>query len=186
MRARPYRTMDNRIDGAVVAFFDIDPIKRSLELVNRARDYAEALVETVRESLIVLDENLRVRTANQSFYRIFQTTPLQTEGKPLLELWGLGEAAPPLLGLLDRTFAGERSDPGLRGGAGRRRPPATETLLLNARRVRLAGRAAVAHPRRDRRHHGPDGSGERPAGVRGAYRLIFETAREGIWLHGRR
>ena len=69
MRVRPYRTMDNRIDGAVIAFFDIDPIKRSLEQVNRARDYAEALVETVREALVVLDENLRVRTANESFYR---------------------------------------------------------------------------------------------------------------------
>src|SRR5262249_12643325 len=87
MRVRPYRTIDNRIEGAVIAVFDIDPLKRSLEQVNRARDYAEALVETVRESLIVLDEKLTVRTANQFFYRTFETSPLQTEGKDFLKLF---------------------------------------------------------------------------------------------------
>jgi two-component system CheB/CheR fusion protein len=29
VRTRPYRTLDNRIDGAVIAFIDIDPIKDS-------------------------------------------------------------------------------------------------------------------------------------------------------------
>src|SRR5262249_61507419 len=96
LRARPYRTADNRIDGAVLAFFDIDPLKRSLEQVNRSRDYAEALVETVRESLIVLDGQLRVRAANNSFYRTFQTTPITTEGKDFLLLWGLEEEDPHL------------------------------------------------------------------------------------------
>src|SRR5262249_31692065 len=40
LRVKPYRTTDNRIDGAVLAFFDIDPLKRSLEQVHRSRDYA--------------------------------------------------------------------------------------------------------------------------------------------------
>src|SRR5262249_38825604 len=64
MRVRPYRTADNRIDGAVVAFLDIDPVKKSLEQASQARYYAEMLVETIRESLVVLDEKLRVTTAN--------------------------------------------------------------------------------------------------------------------------
>ncbi|HYR47128.1 MAG TPA: CheR family methyltransferase, partial [Thermoanaerobaculia bacterium] len=83
MRVRPYRTLDNRIEGAVILFQDIDPIKKSLGEANRARGYAEALVETVRESLVVLDDALRVRTANRAFYETFQTSPDQTEGKRL-------------------------------------------------------------------------------------------------------
>src|SRR5262249_12205430 len=88
LRARPYRTVDNRIDGAVLLFLDIDPLKRSLEQVSRARFYAEALVETVRESLLVLDTSLSMITANQAFYRTFQTTPLQTDGKSIFEIDG--------------------------------------------------------------------------------------------------
>src|SRR5262249_4494199 len=105
MRIRPYRTLDNRIDGAVIAVFDIDPLKRSLEQVNRARGYAEALVETVRESLIVLDEKLTVRTANQFFYRTFETSPAQTEGKPFLSLFGLERQVPELRERLEKVYA---------------------------------------------------------------------------------
>jgi two-component system CheB/CheR fusion protein len=41
LQIRPYRTLDNRIDGAVIAFVDIDSLKRSLTEVNRARSEAE-------------------------------------------------------------------------------------------------------------------------------------------------
>lgn len=43
--------------------------------------YAEAIVDTIREPLIVLDENLRVLTANRSFYKIFHATKSDTEHK---------------------------------------------------------------------------------------------------------
>jgi two-component system CheB/CheR fusion protein len=62
---------------------------RNAELTE-ARAYAEAIVATVREPLIVLDRDLRVKTASQSFYRTFQTTPERTEGRRLAEL-GEGE-----------------------------------------------------------------------------------------------
>ncbi|MGH9902192.1 MAG: PAS domain-containing protein [Pyrinomonadaceae bacterium] len=67
MRVRPYRTLDNRIDGAVVVLVDIDALKQSAVAIIEARDYVEAIVETMREPLIVLDENLRVQKANRSF-----------------------------------------------------------------------------------------------------------------------
>src|SRR2546425_5192128 len=41
--------------------------------------YLESIVDTVREPLIVLSKQLRVKTANRSFYRTFQVTPAQTE-----------------------------------------------------------------------------------------------------------
>ena len=80
LRLRPYRTSDNKIDGVVLALVDIDALKRSLEEVQRARDYAQAIIATMREPLIVLDGRLRVVSANEAYYRVFQTTPKETEG----------------------------------------------------------------------------------------------------------
>jgi two-component system, chemotaxis family, CheB/CheR fusion protein len=82
LRLQPYRTADNRIDGATLVAIDIDLIKRSRELLE-ARDYALAIVQTVREPLVVLDSNCLVGLANEAFYRLLGTTPLQLEGHVL-------------------------------------------------------------------------------------------------------
>ncbi len=71
MRVHPYRTADNKIDGAVLVLLDVDDIKRYQEELREERDYAQAIVETVREPLVVLDGELRVMTANATFYRTF-------------------------------------------------------------------------------------------------------------------
>jgi two-component system CheB/CheR fusion protein len=86
LRIRPYRTLDNRIDGAVVVLVDIDSLKRSAEQLSQARDYANAIVQTVRDALVVLDRDLRVVTANQQFYQTFQVGPSDTEGRLIFEL----------------------------------------------------------------------------------------------------
>ena len=36
-----------------------------------ARDYADSIIATVREPMLILDKNLRVKTANQAFYSFF-------------------------------------------------------------------------------------------------------------------
>jgi PAS domain S-box-containing protein len=48
--------------------------------------YADRIVQTIREPLLVLDENLQVENANASFYRAFQVTPEQTLGRPFCTL----------------------------------------------------------------------------------------------------
>jgi two-component system CheB/CheR fusion protein len=83
---RPYRTSDNRIDGAVIVFVDIDPLKRSLTLAEEARDYAEGMIETVREPLVVLDADLRVQRATSSFYAMFRVSREETVGRFLYDL----------------------------------------------------------------------------------------------------
>lgn len=60
------------------------------------RDYAEAIVETVREPLVVLDGKLRVITANRSFYKIFHVKKKDTEGKLIYKL-GNGQWSNPKL-----------------------------------------------------------------------------------------
>ena len=56
------------------------------EEVQIARDRAEAIVETVREPLVVLTPEGYVERANPAFYQVFQLLPQQTEGRLLFEL----------------------------------------------------------------------------------------------------
>ncbi len=77
----PYRTQDNRIEGVVLTFSDV-----AADAIEEARRYAESIVNTVREPLLVLHSDLRVRSANRSFYEAFQTSPEETENRPLYEL----------------------------------------------------------------------------------------------------
>jgi two-component system CheB/CheR fusion protein len=86
LRIRPYRTLDNRIDGAVLVLVDIDSLKRSADQLRQARDYADAIVQTVREALVVLTHDLRVVTANRQFYQTFQVSPSDTEGQLIFEM----------------------------------------------------------------------------------------------------
>jgi two-component system, chemotaxis family, CheB/CheR fusion protein len=79
LRIRPYQSIDRKIDGAIIALIDIGTLKNM-------RDYAEAIVRTIRESLVVLDSGLRVKTANPHFYKAFSTTPDRTEKKFIYEL----------------------------------------------------------------------------------------------------
>lgn len=83
---RPYRTVDDRIAGAVITLQDIDPLKRGLQAAEEARDYAEGMIETVREPLVVLDADLRVQRATQAFYDMFLVTREETEGRFLYDL----------------------------------------------------------------------------------------------------
>jgi two-component system CheB/CheR fusion protein len=83
---RPYRTMDERIAGAVITFQDIDALKRGREAAEAAREYAESLIETVREPLVVLDADLRVQRATAAFYQTFLVSREETEGRFIYHL----------------------------------------------------------------------------------------------------
>jgi PAS domain S-box-containing protein len=63
------------------------------------RDYAEAIVETVREPIVVLDADLRVLTANRSFYKIFHVNKKEILKKLIYEL-GNGQWDHPKLRVL--------------------------------------------------------------------------------------
>ena len=58
-------------------------------------DYAESILATVREPMLVLDRDLRVITANRSFYRVFQVEEEETENRLVYELgngqWDIAE-----------------------------------------------------------------------------------------------
>jgi two-component system CheB/CheR fusion protein len=83
---RPYRTVDDHIAGAAITLQDIDPLKRGLQAAEEARDYAEGMIETVREPLVVLDSDLRVQRATQAFYDMFLVSREETQGRFLYDL----------------------------------------------------------------------------------------------------
>jgi two-component system CheB/CheR fusion protein len=89
-RIQPYSTLENKIDGVVLTFSDIssrivaDRIKT--QAVGQALEIAEAIVKTIREPFIVLDSQMKVISASQSFYQKFQLDPEQTIAQHFYEL----------------------------------------------------------------------------------------------------
>jgi two-component system, chemotaxis family, CheB/CheR fusion protein len=85
LRARPYLTLDNQVDGAVLMLVDITALKQAEQNIVEARDFAQAVVESV-PPLLILSADLRVQVANESFYQSFRVTPAQTEHCLVYEL----------------------------------------------------------------------------------------------------
>ncbi|NIR12461.1 MAG: PAS domain-containing protein, partial [Desulfobacterales bacterium] len=68
------------------------------------REYAESIVDTVRESLVVLDADLRIISANRSFYKTFNVRPGETEGQLLYDLGNRQWDIPKLRELLEEIL----------------------------------------------------------------------------------
>lgn len=110
-------------------------LTQTLALVEDARDYAQGIVETVREPLIVLGRDLRVKTANHSFYEVFKVAPEETEGKLIYDLGNKQWDIPRLRELLEQIIP-EKSQFG--GFEVEHVFPTIgyKTMLLNARMIR--------------------------------------------------
>src|SRR5215211_5475745 len=61
-------------------------IMQESRLVEDIQNYAQNIVDTVREPLLILDTTLRVRSANRAFYQTFHVSPGETEGRLIYEL----------------------------------------------------------------------------------------------------
>jgi two-component sensor histidine kinase len=79
--------------------------KNQFNDLQSAYAFAEAIVNTVREPLVVLDQDLRVVAASRSFYRTFKVTRDNTEGKLLYDLGGGEWNIPKLCSLLATILA---------------------------------------------------------------------------------
>jgi two-component system CheB/CheR fusion protein len=142
MHILPYRSADNAIDGVVMTFADITAMKRLEESSHTAREYAENMIATIREPLVVLDGELRIVSASRSFYETFHVTPAETEGRLLYEVGRKQWDIPALRQLLGDILAKDTQFRDFRvehefSGIGYR------VLMLNARR--MAGKDR--HPR---------------------------------------
>ena len=107
MRAQPYRTLDNVIEGAVLTFVDVTEQRRMQARLDElaaaaaeAGEFAQSVLDTVREPQLVLDGELRVVTVNKSFMATFQLPLDDVIGHPLSELYDGAWLTPELVDLL--------------------------------------------------------------------------------------
>ncbi|HWF59363.1 MAG TPA: chemotaxis protein CheB [Nitrospira sp.] len=134
LRVHPYLTHDKKVDGAVLVLVDITDLKYTARDIAAARSYAEAIIRTARDPLVILRADLCVNTANEAFFKRFKVTLDQTEGRLLYELGNRQWDIPKLRELLEdillrntifNDFEVSHDFPDI----GRR------TMLLNARRL---------------------------------------------------
>jgi two-component system CheB/CheR fusion protein len=105
MRIMPYRTARNVIDGLVVTFVDVNRVKQAETAGREARELFESIFSSMREPMIVLDENLHLVQANSSWYGLFQTSSKLCDGKPIFELMGDSWSSPAARQWLERTVS---------------------------------------------------------------------------------
>ena len=90
VRIMPYKTSQNIIDGTTITFINVTQMKNIQQKMQSAINYAGDIINTVQEPLVVLDQELKVISANRSFYDIFQLKKSETEGETLNKI-GNGE-----------------------------------------------------------------------------------------------
>jgi len=113
---------------------DITERRRAERAAKEAHDFAESIVSTIREPLLVLSADLKVVSANRSFYETFKATPEKTEGHSIYQLgnqqWDVPKLRKLLGELLDKRAAFDDFEMDYEFPAIGRR-----TVLLNARKV---------------------------------------------------
>ena len=140
MRVIPYRTAENVIDGVVLTFITITGQKEATAAAEQAAGFAEAIVETVRQPLLVLDHDLKIVSANAAFYRHFQTGPDETLGARIYELGHNQWDIPALRRLLEQIVPQNTRFEDFQVQAEFPKIGA-RTMLLNARQTTYKGEA---------------------------------------------
>ncbi|AUD02964.1 chemotaxis protein CheB [Spirosoma pollinicola] len=126
---------------------ELQTINQELQLSNdqlsEAYDYSDAIFGTIRETVLVLDKDLRVRTANRAFYKTFRIEPDETVGRLLYELGNRQWDILALRTLLDQVIEHNMPIQGYEMNHSFAEL-GDKVLRLNARKViRLQGQAAI-------------------------------------------
>jgi signal transduction histidine kinase/CheY-like chemotaxis protein len=126
----------------LLAMEDVTERRRSQHLLEQIETYAQDVVATVREPLLILDSSLRVHSANRAFYQTFHVSSEETENRLIYELGNGQWDIPDLRTLLEdivpkssvfNDFELEHDFPVI----GRR------VMLLNARKLRQGSHAEL-------------------------------------------
>lgn len=133
MQIMPYRTTQNVVDGLVLTFVNIQDL-RDAEKSSELKSYFEAIFDTIREPLLVLDDCAVVVSANRYFCETFRLAPQDVLDKPLMELANGAWNLPKLRDLLESVLPANATIEGFVlehefAGIG------AKTFLLNARRL---------------------------------------------------
>jgi PAS domain S-box-containing protein len=86
LRIGPCKASSQHITGAVLTLSNVTALRASLEQAIDERQHTKAIINTVSDPLVVLDEELRVQAANQAFYSMFGASRDGTRHVRLYEL----------------------------------------------------------------------------------------------------
>jgi len=179
-RAAPIFADQGGLVGVVLIFRDVSERRQSERQVALAKEYAESIVTTVREPLLVLDNKLHVMSANRAFYETFHAEPGAVVGRFIYHLGDGQWDIPKLRTLLESIIPTNAAfdDFEVEHDFEHIGP---KTMLLNARRFPPGGAynlvlLAIEDVTDRKRLAQAVGTSE----VR--YRRLFEAARDGILL----
>jgi PAS domain S-box-containing protein len=155
--------------------------KRAEETFVEAQKYAESIVETIREPLVVLTADLTVTSANRSFYQAFKVMPEETEGQFIYNIGNRQWDIPALREFLEEIipknshfndFEVDHEFPVI----GRKK------MLLNARRIHREGKSTdmILLAIDDITERKKMEAALQVSETR--YRRLFETAQDGILI----
>ncbi|GAB6051734.1 hypothetical protein JCM17960_05540 [Magnetospira thiophila] len=140
---RKFRGSDAPHAMTLLTIENITERSRVEDETREATEFTKAILETVREPLVILDDELRVIRASRNFYRFIQMSPKEALG---LELGALGNGQlsdPELMKSLLRVIPHRATIDALE--VQHEFPPGKlKTLLFNARQVRLSSKQSPA------------------------------------------
>lgn len=127
-------SLENRIEGAVIALVDIDAVKRREMRTEQQRRQTMAIVQAVREALLVFDSNFRAQVVNEAFCRLFGMELSGVVGRNIFDLSDGAWQEPPIRALLSAVFSDSETPADVRWerefpGVGHKK------LVLSVRRV---------------------------------------------------
>jgi len=112
IRIIPYRTVSNMIDGVVITITNISRFKEyenELNFLNEqlkvSLSYAENIINTVHEPLVVMNADFKILSANKSFYSFFETNASESVGKYIYEIKNAQFDIPEFKQLLDKLVS---------------------------------------------------------------------------------
>ncbi|HUE70420.1 MAG TPA: ATP-binding protein [Pirellulaceae bacterium] len=99
------RNDKGEVAGLVLVFRDIAERRKTERALALSLTYADDIIATLREPFMVLDANLRVKTANRSFYDSFQVSKEETENRLVYDLGNGQWDIPGLRKLLEEVLS---------------------------------------------------------------------------------
>jgi PAS domain S-box-containing protein len=107
--AAPICNDQGEVAGVVLVFRDISERRKTERALAKSLGYADDIIATLREPFVVLDGDLRVKTANRSFYDTFHVSKDETENRLVYDLGNGQWDIPALRGLLDGVLSRNQS-----------------------------------------------------------------------------
>ncbi|MFW0860402.1 MAG: PAS domain S-box protein [Dehalococcoidia bacterium] len=76
----------HKIVGATALYTDITELKQAEAMIRREKSFSENIIATIPDSLLVLDKDLKIKSANRTFYETFQTRPERVIGSDISDI----------------------------------------------------------------------------------------------------